>query len=271
MLILSVLIPIVAVGVFNAIRRHGKSHRGRVSWARGNPQGLHRAPDPTTMTAIRHHSPAAGIATIAAIATPAHGILLTDKVTASPTATFNDLVSPEPPFHKLIDPIPQPVVAKHKTIAQRKNVAHHAKHIFHRKPKPISVPQVHKAPALKTVHNLTPTHGISVGKWATVLGALKSQLGVPYVYGGETPGRGFDCSGLTQWAFGQAGIHLPRTSEAQGQSGYGVRSPKPGDLVAYGGHVGVYIGGGQMIAAPHTGDVVKIESVYGSPWYRRVL
>ena len=102
-----------------------------------------------------------------------------------------------------------------------------------------------------------------------IVNAAYSQLGVPYVYGGSTPGSALDCSGLTQYCHRVAGISIARTSQAQGGGGKAVSSPLPGDLVCYGGHVGIYIGGGQMIHAPHTGDVVRVASVYGSPWYRR--
>jgi cell wall-associated NlpC family hydrolase len=128
------------------------------------------------------------------------------------------------------------------------------------KPKPV----IHLAPAPKAVPQ---------GSWATINAALRSALGTPYVYGGESPG-GFDCSGLTQWAYAKVGIHLPRTAADQAHSGVSVSVPKPGDLIFWNSpatHVAVYIGPGLMIAAPHTGTTVKIESIYGSPYYRRVL
>ncbi len=102
-----------------------------------------------------------------------------------------------------------------------------------------------------------------------IINAAYSQLGVPYVWGGTSPGRGLDCSGLTQYCHRVAGISIARTSGSQGAGGMRVSSPKPGDIVCYPGHVGIYIGNGKMIHAPHTGDVVKVASVYGSPWYRR--
>jgi len=90
--------------------------------------------------------------------------------------------------------------------------------------------------------------------------ALK-YLGVPYAWGGATPG-GFDCSGLVMYVYGQLGISLPHYAAAQ----YGFGTPvsrdqlQPGDLVFFDGlnHVGIYIGGGEMVHAPETGDVVKI-------------
>jgi len=92
--------------------------------------------------------------------------------------------------------------------------------------------------------------------------AAESQLGVTYVWGGETPGVGFDCSGLVQWAFEQAGISLPRTSGAQfaATTQIPLADIEPGDLLFYGPsgseHVAMYIGGGTMIEAPYTGAVV---------------
>ena len=102
-----------------------------------------------------------------------------------------------------------------------------------------------------------------------IVSAAYSQQGVPYVWGGTSPGTGLDCSGLVQYCHRVAGISVGRTSGAQGSGGVAVSSPQPGDVVCYSGHVGIYIGGGQMIHAPQTGDVVKVASVYGSPWYRR--
>ena len=102
-----------------------------------------------------------------------------------------------------------------------------------------------------------------------IVNAAYGQLGVPYVWGGTTPGVGLDCSGLTQYCHRVAGISIGRTSEVQGGGGRAVSNPQPGDLVCYGSHIGIYIGGGQMIHAPHKGDVVRVANVYGSPWYRR--
>ena len=94
--------------------------------------------------------------------------------------------------------------------------------------------------------------------------AAETQLGVPYVWGGESPGAGFDCSGLVQWAWRQAGVSLPRTSGAQfaASTPVSIADLEPGDLLFYGpsgsDHVAMYVGGGMMIEAPETGEVVHI-------------
>ncbi|MHA6630100.1 NlpC/P60 family protein [Pseudonocardia sichuanensis] len=90
-------------------------------------------------------------------------------------------------------------------------------------------------------------------------------LGKPYRWGAEGPGS-FDCSGLTSWAFKEAGVTLPRSSSQQARVGTPVsRSElRPGDLVFFNqpvSHVGIYVGDGKMINAPQTGDVVKYSNI----------
>ena len=95
-----------------------------------------------------------------------------------------------------------------------------------------------------------------------IVSAAYSQLGVPYVWGGTTPGVGLDCSGLTQYCYKQAGISIPRNTEAQYAQGkkIALSEAQPGDVLYRAGHVGIYIGGDQYIHAPHRGEVVKIAS-----------
>jgi cell wall-associated NlpC family hydrolase len=110
---------------------------------------------------------------------------------------------------------------------------------------------------------------VSGGAGAAIAFA-RAQLGKPYCYAGAGPGC-FDCSGLTMRAWGAAGVSMPHYSGAQYAMFPHVplSAMLPGDLVFWGPggsqHVGLYIGGGQMIAAPHTGDVVKIQAVWGTP------
>lgn len=106
--------------------------------------------------------------------------------------------------------------------------------------------------------------------WA-IVSAAENYLGVPYVWGGAS-GSGVDCSGLVMLAHQAIGVGLGHSSGSQGGGGQavnGMANALPGDVVCYPGHVGIYIGNGQMIHAPQTGDVVKVASVYGSPWFRR--
>ncbi len=103
------------------------------------------------------------------------------------------------------------------------------------------------------------------GGAATAVAAAKSKLGSPYVWAASGPSS-FDCSGLTMWAWAQAGVSLPHSSSMQYGSGpkVSVSSLQPGDLVFYGSpihHVALYVGGGQVIHAPQTGDVVRYASV----------
>jgi peptidoglycan DL-endopeptidase CwlO len=110
--------------------------------------------------------------------------------------------------------------------------------------------------------------GNPAGHAGGVVGIAMNYLGVPYVWGGASP-SGFDCSGFTMYVYAQVGISLPHNAAMQYGMGSSVGREflQPGDLVFFNGlgHVGLYIGGGQFIHAPHTGDVVKISSLTG--WY----
>ncbi|GAA0814295.1 transglycosylase SLT domain-containing protein [Spirilliplanes yamanashiensis] len=104
-----------------------------------------------------------------------------------------------------------------------------------------------------------------------VVDAAKKYLGVPYVFGSANPDKGLDCSGLLQQAFGDVGVKLPRISSEQARVGTKVDSlaeAKPGDILAFNrpvDHVAIYLGNNKMIAAPHSGEVVKIQKVYETP------
>ncbi|MGW1040984.1 C40 family peptidase, partial [Streptomyces sp. NPDC002547] len=101
--------------------------------------------------------------------------------------------------------------------------------------------------------------------------AAQSVIGSPYVYGASGPSS-FDCSGLTSWAYAQAGVSIPRTSQAQANAGtriYSQSDLRVGDLVLFYGdlhHIGLYAGNGQVLHAPHTGASVRYESIGNMPF-----
>jgi peptidoglycan DL-endopeptidase CwlO len=116
--------------------------------------------------------------------------------------------------------------------------------------------------AATTTTTAPPTPLPSGGGHPAAASIALQYLGVPYQWGGASPDTGFDCSGLVMYVYAQLGVLLPHF--AAGQYAYGTPVPRdqlqPGDLVFFDGlsHVGIYIGNGQMVHAPQTGDVVKI-------------
>ncbi|MEV6649819.1 NlpC/P60 family protein [Streptomyces sp. NPDC051219] len=104
----------------------------------------------------------------------------------------------------------------------------------------------------------------SSGRAAAALSAAQTQLGKPYVSGAEGP-NSYDCSGLTQWSYAQAGVSISRTTYTQANDGtrIGRSELQPGDLVFFSGlsHVGLYAGNGQVIHAPKPGTVVRYEAM----------
>lgn len=128
-------------------------------------------------------------------------------------------------------------------------------------PVPATVPAaVHRAPAAPVAPppQVAPAPAAGSSAGAAAVAAAKSQLGTPYVWGGSQPG-GFDCSGLTSWAYRQAGVELPRTAASQAvgrQVSYA--ELQPGDLVLWEGHAAMYAGDGMMIEA---GDPVQLNPV----------
>jgi len=116
-------------------------------------------------------------------------------------------------------------------------------------------------------------HGGMLGPQAVAI--AKRYLGIPYVWGGATPTGGFDCSGLTMYVYRQLGISLDHYAAWQFLEGERIAPEQlqPGDLVFFHpqadgpGHVGIYVGDGKMLHAPHTGDVVRISSIQGRSGY----
>lgn len=111
----------------------------------------------------------------------------------------------------------------------------------------------------------------ATGRAGSAYAAAQSVLGSPYVYGASGPSS-FDCSGLTSWAFAQAGVSIPRTSQAQANAGtriYSQSDLQVGDLVIFYSdqhHVGFYAGNGQVLHAPRSGTVVRYESIGNMPF-----
>ncbi|HZT93550.1 MAG TPA: NlpC/P60 family protein [Gaiellaceae bacterium] len=110
------------------------------------------------------------------------------------------------------------------------------------------------------------------GQYGGVVSIALQYLGIPYKWAGGSPDTGFDCSGLVQYVFGQLGVSLPHNTVAQWNSPNAVSVPRnqlqPGDLVFFNrlDHVGIYIGNGDFVDAPHTGAFVRIDSL-SDGWY----
>lgn len=124
--------------------------------------------------------------------------------------------------------------------------------------------------SVPTSYAISPKAGGITG--ADVVNTATHFEGTPYVWGGSAPG-GFDCSGLVQYVYAQLGITMPRTSQVQADVGVPVASlssAQSGDLIFFAGsdgttsapgHVGIYVGNGEMIDAPYTGTCVQVHSV----------
>ena len=128
----------------------------------------------------------------------------------------------------------------------------------------------HRAPTRIRKPKPKPKPKPTLGERAASI-ALRA-VGVPYRWGGTSPASGLDCSGLVYWAYGRLGIALPHSSYALYHEGHGVArsKTKAGDVLVFSGlgHVGLYVGHGRMVHAPHSGarvEVVKLgSSQYGS-------
>ena len=113
------------------------------------------------------------------------------------------------------------------------------------------------------------------GSGAAIAATAKSQLGRPYVFGGASPSRGFDCSGLVYWACASNGISVPRISRDQANAGQRIARSnlRPGDIVVFriprsGYHTGIYIGQNNFVHSPKPRARVRIESLSVNYWKR---
>jgi cell wall-associated NlpC family hydrolase len=128
-------------------------------------------------------------------------------------------------------------------------------------------------PVTSSFTDVHARHGGMLGPQAVAI--AKRYLGIPYVWGGASPTGGFDCSGLVMYVYKQLGITLDHYAAWQFLEGKRIAPDdlQPGDLVFWEpkadgpGHVGMYVGDGKMINAPHTGDVVRIVSIQGRSGY----
>ncbi|PCI37195.1 MAG: peptidase P60 [Elusimicrobia bacterium] len=116
-------------------------------------------------------------------------------------------------------------------------------------------------------------------KGTAVVSRAKSQKGVSYKFGGQSPKKGFDCSGLAWWSFRKEGIQIPRTTATQYGRGKKISSKSllPGDLVFFKtikrtvSHVGIYTGNGNFIHSPRTGKGVRTSALSNKYWKKRYL
>jgi cell wall-associated NlpC family hydrolase len=135
-------------------------------------------------------------------------------------------------------------------------------------PQPLIPELAAASPSASPSPSPSPLPSAPPSRHGGVVGIAMQYLGTPYVYGGASP-SGFDCSGFVMYVYAQVGVSLPHNAAAQYAYGTPVDRGQlqPGDLVFFNGlgHNGIYIGGGQFIHSPHTGDVVKISSLSG--WY----
>ena len=116
---------------------------------------------------------------------------------------------------------------------------------------------------------------VSAGSGAAIAATAKSQLGRPYVFGGSSPSKGFDCSGLVYWACASNGISVPRISRDQASAGQRISrgNLRPGDIVVFkiprsGYHTGIYVGQNSFVHSPKPRARVRIESLSVNYWDR---
>ncbi|HEX9025165.1 MAG TPA: NlpC/P60 family protein [Clostridium sp.] len=163
-------------------------------------------------------------------------------------------------------------VEKAKVVANQKKVAEEKEAVKREKEAQSKVAAINTKSSSKKANSSVAAP--SAGNAQAVLNEAYAQLGKPYVWG-ATGADSFDCSGFTQYVYEHAaGIDISRTTYTQINEGQSVSQDqlKPGDLVfPHTGHVGIYVGNGQMIHAPQTGDVIKVGPVYDFYAARRIM
>jgi cell wall-associated NlpC family hydrolase len=120
-----------------------------------------------------------------------------------------------------------------------------------------------------------PAEAVALG--IRVANLARDQVGRPYRWGGETPGEGFDCSGLVHWSYGCVGVGMPRVVRRQQEMGLRITGDRllPGDLVFFAidgrrtTHVGIYVGDQRFVHAPSSGQPVRVDSLADTWWRRR--
>ena len=131
-------------------------------------------------------------------------------------------------------------------------------------------PEPEPEPETSSAEVPEPTGAAPPARYGGAVGIAMQYLGIPYKWGGASPETGFDCSGFTIYIYAKLGVSLPHHAATQFGMGTAVSKAdlQPGDLVFFRGlgHMGMYIGGGQFIHSPRTGDVVKISNL-SDPWY----
>ena len=156
-------------------------------------------------------------------------------------------------------PAPRGHVAAHHAAPAK----HHRAHAHHAKGKPKHVKASKKPKAKPRKHHHPKLPKPTLGQRAAKL--AKRYLGVPYSWGGTSPSQGFDCSGLVMYVYSKLGVSLPHHAASQYSYGRSVSYSrlKAGDLVFFSGlgHVGLYVGAGRFIDAPHSGAVVRVTSL----------
>lgn len=139
----------------------------------------------------------------------------------------------------------------------------------------VSAPAAQAAPAVQSTASVASYSTVSASVASSAVRVAASKKGKPYRWGASGP-NAFDCSGLTSYAYRQAGKSLPRTAHAQYRASKKISrsQARPGDLVFYGGarkhHVGIYAGNGKMWHAPNSGSSVKLSSVRSGASFGRV-